>query len=334
LKKNSEKSMDLLSKFFKGNILSVARLITLVENRMPNAREIMKEIYNHVGNAHIIGITGVPGAGKSTLTAKLAKAYRLLNKTVGVIAIDPSSPFTGGALLGDRIRMQELSGDKDVFIRSLGTRGALGGLSLATSDVINILDAFKKDIIIVETIGTGQDEVEIMKYVHTLMVVTMPGGGDAIQCIKAGILEIGDLYVVNKADHAEVSRAVADIEFMLELGKGKAEEEGWQKAVHKTVALQNEGIDELLKKVDEHYLYLKSSGKIIEKRTKRSLAELCEIINQQVTDAVTESVSEGGDQHDIIEKMAITGELDPYSAADIIIKHLMKKRKALWGETN
>ena len=308
----------------EGNTLSVARLISLVENRDARAREAMKEICMHSGRAHIIGITGVPGAGKSTLTGKLTSVFREQGKTVGIIAIDPTSPFTGGALLGDRIRMQDLVGDSGVFIRSMGTRGASGGLAQATSDVINILDASKKDIIIVETIGIGQDEIEIENYVHTLVVVSMPGGGDAIQCIKAGILEIGDIHVINKADHIEASRAQADLEFMLELKKGK-KKSGWEEPIVMTVAIENMGIDTLHQKIEEHRQYLIESGEIHKRRAQRSRAELMEIINRQVKEAVNRVIGEGGEKHDIVEKMAVTGEMDPYTAADMVIDHLLKR---------
>jgi LAO/AO transport system kinase len=321
-------STNLTKGILEGDILSVARLISLVENRDAKAREAMKEICRHSGRAHIIGITGVPGAGKSTLTGKLTSVYREQNKTVGIIAIDPTSPFTGGALLGDRIRMQDLAGDSGVFIRSMGTRGASGGLAQATSDVINILDAFKKDIIIVETIGIGQDEIEIEKYAHTLIVVSMPGGGDAIQCIKAGILEIGDIHVINKADHVEVLRAQADLEFMLELKKLK-NSNVWEVPIIMTVAIENKGIDKLHQKIEEHRQYLIESGEIHRRRAQRSRAELMEIINRQVKDAVNEAIGEGGVKHDLVEKMAETGEIDPYTAAEMVIEHLLKRGRDL-----
>ena len=314
---------NLIKDLLKGDTLAAARMISLVENHDPAARDLMKEIYRHAGNAQIIGITGVPGAGKSTLVGKLTSAYRKHDRTVGIIAIDPTSPFTGGALLGDRIRMQELIGDSGVFIRSMGTRGGSGGVALDTNDVINILDAFKKDIIIIETIGIGQDEIEIEKYVHTLVVVSMPGGGDAVQCIKAGILEVGDIYVINKADHKEASRALADIEFMLELKKEKGT--GWKEPVVMTTAIENRGIDELLNKIEEHKNYLISSGNINEKKTKRCRAELHEIIIRQVKEAIDRTIDEGGDKHDLVEKMALTCEVDPYTAADMVIRHLINR---------
>jgi LAO/AO transport system kinase len=315
--------MRLVNELLKGNAVAVARLITLVENQNPLAREAMKEIYKHVGTAQIIGITGVPGSGKSTLISKLIKAYREKDKTVGVVAVDPTSTFTGGALLGDRIRMKDSIGDDGVFIRSMGTRGASGGLALATSDVIHILDAFKKDVIIVETIGVGQDKIEIENYVHTLVIVTMPGGGDAIQCIKAGILEVGDIYVVNKADHPEASRAKADLEFMLELDKPKKEKNNWREPVLMTTAIEDKGVGELLQKIEEHHAYQKEIGQIHEKRSRRLKAELLEIINQRIKNAYHEAIGKDGEQYHLLEKMTSRGWVDPYSAADILIKHLL-----------
>ncbi len=311
---------NLLERLFSGDSLAVSRLITMVENGDPGAREAIKKLYKHVGGAHIVGITGSVGTGKSSLIAKLAQGYRKLNKTVGIIAIDPSSPFTGGALLGDRVRMNELTGDKGVFIRSMGTRGASGGLAVATNDVINILDAFKRDIIIVETIGIGQDEIDVESFVHTLVVVTMPGGGDAIQSIKAGILEVGDIYVVNKADRPEASRTLSELEFMLEMGK--KDDKKWKRCIVQTVATMNKGIDELLGKIEEHRRYLVETGKIDEKRTRRSKAELLKIVNRMVTFAIEKAVGDGGEQRELLEKMALTGEIDPYTAADEVFKHL------------
>lgn len=291
-----------------------------MENRDPGAREAIKRLYKHIGNAHIIGITGIAGVGKSSLIAKLGMAYRKRGKTVGIIAVDPTSPLTGGALLGDRVRMLELTGDKGVFIRSMGTRGSSGGLAIATNDVINILDAFKKDIIIVESIGVGQDEIEIENFVQTLIIVTMPGGGDAVQSIKAGILEFGDIYVVNKADRPEASRMMSELEFMLHLG-GK-ESEGWKERIVQTVATMDKGIDELLEVIEEHREYLEKSGGLEEKRIKRSKAEVIKIVSRMVDDAVGEVVCSGGDYYELVQKMAASGDIDPYSAAEELFKNI------------
>ncbi len=291
-----------------------------MENNDPGARDAIKRLYKHGGGSHIIGITGIAGVGKSSLIAKLGMAYRRRGKTVGIIAVDPTSPLTGGALLGDRVRMLELTGDKGVFIRSMGTRGSSGGLAIATNDVINILDAFKMDVIIVESIGVGQDEIDIENFVQTLIIVTMPGGGDAVQSIKAGILEFGDIYVVNKADRPETSRAVSELEFMLQLGdKG---DKGWKERIVQTVATMDEGIEDLLEVIEEHYKYLEESGGLEERRIKRSKAEVVKIVSRMVDEAVEGVVRSGGDYYDLVQKMAASGEIDPYSAAEEIFKNI------------
>lgn len=209
--------MDLAEKVVAGDVRAIARLITLAENNAADAVEAMKQIHRHAGNAHVIGVTGVMGSGKSSLILELALEYRAKGKKVGIIAIDPTSPFSGGALLGDRIRMMELATDPGVFIRSMGTRGMLGGLTSSVYDVVEILDAAGMNIILIETVGVGQDEVDIVKIADTTLVVLMPGLGDAVQTIKAGLMEIADIFVVNKADIPGVEQAVAELESMLDL---------------------------------------------------------------------------------------------------------------------
>lgn len=303
-----------------GDRRAAARLISMVENGDEGAREVLKRLHRHSGKAHVVGLTGSPGSGKSTLACRLARHYRQSGSTVGIICVDPTSPFTGGALLGDRVRMQELASDPEVFIRSMGSRGALGGLSMATNDVINILDAFGKDLIIVETVGAGQVEIEIVKYAHTCIVVTMPGAGDEIQAIKAGILEIGDIFVVNKADRDGAMRTVADLEMMVDTKPGGASSQ-WRPPVVPTVALESQGIEELAQQIAAHWSFLLESGTLAEKTSQRMRAELLGILNLRVADAALDALDEGGRASELMARMT-SRELDPHSAADELAKAL------------
>jgi len=251
--------MSLSSDILSGKYRALAQAVSLVERDEPDAARLLADIYKETGKARIIGITGSPGAGKSTLVASLAKHYRRQNKRVGIIAVDPTSPFTGGAILGDRIRMTDLYTDRGVFIRSMATRGFLGGLAKATNDGVDLLDAAGFDVVLVETVGVGQDEVEVIRTVQTNMVVLVPGMGDDIQAIKAGIMEIGDIFVVNKADRPGADKTVTEVTMMMSL----VEEHGdWIPPIVKTVASRNEGIDELDAAIVKHYDYLATSGEL------------------------------------------------------------------------
>jgi LAO/AO transport system kinase len=245
--KECEKMNDLASKVLKGDPRSIARLITLAENNDPKAAKLMKNIYPFTGKAHVIGITGVMGSGKSTLICELAREYRKQGKKVGIIAIDPTSPFSGGALLGDRVRMTDLAMDEGVFIRSMGTRGMLGGLASAVYDVVEILDASGKDIVMVETVGVGQAEVDVIKIADTTLVVVVPGLGDSVQTLKAGIMEIADIYVVNKADRSGVEQTVAEVQSLVDISCSEKER---KTPVLTTVAKEKKGV-EALRNLDE-----------------------------------------------------------------------------------
>ena len=257
---------QLTSGILAGRYRALARAITLVERDDPQTDRLLAELYPATGRARIIGITGSPGAGKSTLVAALAKFYRAQEKRVGIIAVDPTSPFTGGAILGDRIRMAELYTDRGVFIRSMATRGFLGGLAKATNDVVDLLDAAGFDLVLVETVGVGQDEVEVIRTVQTNMVVLVPGMGDDIQAIKAGIMEIGDIFVVNKADRPGADKTVTEVTMMMSL----VEEHGdWVPPIVKTVASKSSGIEELDGALGKHFDYLQSSGELDRRNRER-----------------------------------------------------------------
>ena len=269
---------ELVKKVIEGDAKAIARFITLVENRDKDALNVIGQIHEYTGNAHIIGITGTMGVGKSTIIGKLAKEFVERGKKVGIIGIDPSSHFSGGALLGDRIRMQDVILNKNVFIRSMGTRGMLGGLTGAIYDVVKILDASGKDVIMVETVGVGQSEIDIVKMADTIVVVTIPTLGDSIQTLKAGITEIADIFVVNKSDMPNADATVMEIQSMIEMNKDGV----WKTPVIKTIASDSEGIRKLLNKIEEHRDYLLNSKELEERRRKRYEAEMIEIIKRRL----------------------------------------------------
>src|SRR5438067_7185222 len=249
-----------------GDYRALAKAISLVEREDPSAEKLVAELYPSTGKARIVGITGSPGAGKSTLVAGLAKFYRREQKRVGIVAVDPTSPFSGGAILGDRIRMAELYTDRGVFIRSMATRGFMGGIAKATNDVVDLLDAAGFDIVLVETVGVGQDEIEVIRTVQTNVVVLVPGMGDDIQAIKAGIMEIGDIFVVNKADRPGADKTVTEVTMMMSLVEEHAE---WVPPIVKMVALRGEGIGDLDDAITKHFAYLEVSGELDRRNRER-----------------------------------------------------------------
>ena len=309
---------DLIERMLQGDRRATARLITLVENDEEKAREIIRRIYPHTGNAYIVGITGPPGAGKSTLLDKLIRVAREEGKVVGVIAIDPTSPFTGGALLGDRIRMQRHSTDPGVFIRSMATRGSLGGLAKATNDAIKVLDAYGCDVIFVETVGVGQIEIDIVKTADTVVLVTVPGLGDDVQAIKAGLMEIADGFVINKADKEGADATYFELNLMLDLEKERWEKRGWRPPIVETVATTMRGIRELWAAVKEHHEFLERSGEIERKRKFRAEEEVKTIVSGRIARVISERLDEE-EVAALIEKI-VRREMDPYSAADLVLE--------------
>ncbi len=312
--------MDLVKELLNGSRLALARAITAVESEYDNAIDIMKEIYPRTGKARVLGITGAPGAGKSTLTDKVVKYYRTQGKRVGIVAVDPTSPFSGGAILGDRIRMNDLTLDEGVFIRSMGTRGSLGGLSKKTADVVKLMDAYGMDIVIIETVGVGQSEVDIVKSADTTLVVLVPGLGDDIQAIKAGILEIGDVFAINKADRDGCDKLNVEIEMMLDLD---SKEVAWRPPIQRTIASKNEGIEELVDSLEDHFEFLEDSGELETRRAARTKNEIESMITEQIGRYVTEKVIQSPEFDNQVAK-ANDREVDPYTIVDGIVKSVLK----------
>lgn len=312
--------MSLAEQVLAGNIRAAARLMRDIDDGRPQAIDELKQLYPRTGNAFIIGITGPPGAGKSTLVDQLTASFRTQGKKVGVVAIDPTSPFTGGAILGDRIRMNRHSCDEGVFIRSLATRGALGGLSRSTSDVALVMDALGMDIIIIETVGVGQDEVDIVKEAHTTCVVMVPGLGDDIQAIKAGILEIGDIFVVNKADREGADRTARELGTMLEM-RHPAEGQ-WNPRVMKTEAQRGTGIDELTGEILAHRDFFLSSGTIHDFMRQRKQRHFMAILRDALLERALTFMAKENLLDRIVTDMS-ANNIDPYSAVEEIVSKMM-----------
>jgi LAO/AO transport system kinase len=329
---------SLVAALLAGNRRALARTISHIENSTDFARPLLAALYPRAGSAHILGITGAPGTGKSTLVNGLARAYRRRGLTVGIIAVDPTSPFSGGALLGDRVRMRDLAGDPGVFIRSMATRGSLGGLAQATADVVMTLDAAGFDRVVIETVGVGQSEVEIASTAHTTVVVEAPGLGDEVQAIKAGILEIADIFTVNKADRDGADRTVMALKMMLNLGAPQKHQvmhhvrllpvelpehtsnrEAWMPPILKTIATQQQGIVELLDAVEAHRLYLEQSGNRQLRERLRAAASLRMILR----DALLEQLLEDAGRENInqVVQAVAARQRDPYTAACQLIDH-------------
>ncbi len=307
---------SLATQILAGDVLAASRLMRDVDDRLPEAIKILKELFPYTGRADIIGITGAPGSGKSTLVDRMVEVFRKDGKSVGVVAIDPSSPFSGGALLGDRFRMQRHTNDAGVFIRSLATRGCLGGLTRSTHDIVNVMDAMGKDIILVETVGVGQDEVEIANLAHTAIVVLAPGMGDDIQAMKAGIIEIADIFVINKCEREGADKTERELRMVLSMSSRRDNE--WEPDIFQTEAILGKGIVELLAGISRHKQALEQSGGLDRKLRARKKAIFLEILQNELMNHFVAAIEEKGKWDQIIDDL-IEKRIDPYS----LVKRLM-----------
>ena len=295
-----------------GQTRAVAKMMSLAEATSPQSRATLAEIHKHTGHAHIVGLTGVPGSGKSTLVRALTENFRQSGRTVGIVAIDPSSPFSGGAILGDRVRMTGFSDDDGVFIRSMATRGALGGLARASLDTVDILDAAGFDVVLVETVGVGQDEVDIVQAAHTTVVVSAPGLGDDIQAIKAGVLEIADIHAVSKCDKPEAGKTVAELKAMLNLGRPGKGDKSWTIPVVGTSAEKGEGVEELIAAVDDHWQHLNETDELQRRRRQNMEMRIFKAAEDIVRDRLL--TQRKGRLADLLQQV-IDKDMDPHAAA-------------------
>ena len=319
---------SLIKNICAGDVRLASRLIRDIEDKIPEARAKIKKLYAHTGKSFIIGITGAPGAGKSTLTDALIAELRKKNKNIGVLAVDPTSPFTGGAILGDRIRMQRHAEDPGVFVRSLATRGALGGLSQAAGDAIHVMEAMGKDIIIVETVGIGQQEIDIINHAHSVVVVLVPGMGDEIQTMKAGLMEIADVFVVNKANRPGANQLQTELASMLNLASKNAE--GWKPPIVMIgdafePATFIEKTAELAQKIEEHHKYLIESDKLTERMHRKAMAEIKDALSACLLEPVLNSLAKSGELEHFAEKIK-SRKADPYSVAEEITQKFFQKQ--------
>ncbi|HLG66084.1 MAG TPA: methylmalonyl Co-A mutase-associated GTPase MeaB [Ktedonosporobacter sp.] len=314
---------NIVERLLNGDRRALARMVTLIENEAPQARRYLTELHQHTGHAHIVGVTGSPGAGKSTLVTQMVRELRSRERKVGVVAVDPSSPFSGGAILGDRIRMMELAGDPGVFIRSMASRGSLGGLAASTRDVVRSMDAAGYDPIIIETVGTGQAEVEVMRTAQTVLVVVAPGMGDDIQAIKAGILEIADIFVVSKMDKPGADQTVAELAMLLSLDSNRRKA-AWRIPIVKVAALKGQGIPQLIDAIQQHREYLTESGMMEHRAQRQVRSELQVLIMQAVANSLKATISE--EEWNALIADITKRERDPYSVAQELEARIGLKR--------
>lgn len=318
--------MEITKKICAGDVRSASRLIRDIEDKLPDARPRLKKLFPHTGKSLIIGITGAPGAGKSTLTNALIGEFRKQNKTVGVLAVDPTSPFTGGAILGDRVRMLRHAEDEGVFVRSLATRGALGGLSQAAGGAITVLEAMGREVIIIETVGIGQQELDIINYAHTVIVVLVPGMGDEVQTMKAGIMEIADVFAINKADRGGAKQLYGELTSML--NSAQIPQGAWRPPIVMVGNLYEpvtfaEKTAELTQKALDHFYYLQDSGNLTGRMERKAIMEITEALKACILDNVVECLATSGELR-FLAKQVINREMDPHSAAEGIAKRFLK----------
>ena len=318
--------MERVEKILQGDIRTAARLIRDIDDHIPSSREVLKALYPYTGKAYVLGISGFPGVGKSTLVDQMIQAYRENGKSLGVLAVDPTSPFTGGAILGDRVRMQRHGTDPEVFIRSLATRGHFGGLTRSTRSVIDVLDAMGKDMILVETVGVGQDEVDIVTTAHTTIIVLIPGMGDDIQAIKAGILEVADIFVVNKADRDGLEKTVRELQTMLDMSVQGGAKGGWQPPIVATEALNNRGIPELLEKIEAHkaFLFDHAETHLRTHLRKKAFSELVDTIKESFVAKMIDDLKHSDDFEKMIDDL-VEKRTDPFSLCERIMKERIGK---------
>jgi LAO/AO transport system kinase len=314
-------SDHLLGKFFKGDTRALSRVITLVENRSPDSLALLQQLFPLSGKAQVIGVTGSPGSGKSTLVDRLASTYRQQGNVLAVIAVDPSSPFTGGAILGDRIRMQTPGNDPGVYIRSMATRGHLGGLATATTDVVTVMDAAGKNPILIETVGVGQDEIDIVKLADVSIVVLVPGMGDDVQALKAGIMEIGDIFVINKCDRPGVEAMERVILAMLSFAHRA---DGWQPPLIKTIATEGRGIDELIESIRQYLSFFQDSAARLKKKKEAAKQRLITLLEEKLVNTAVEQMFPDGELDNVIDQIA-NRRRDPYSVVDDVMRNLRFK---------
>ena len=309
--------MEIVRRIRSGDVRATARLLRDIDDRVPSAHAVLKELYPYTGKAHIVGITGSPGVGKSTLVDQLTTLFRKDGLTVGILAIDPTSPFSGGAILGDRIRMQRHFQDEGVFIRSLATRGQFGGLTRSTNGTIDVLDAMGKDVILVETVGVGQDEVEIAESAHTTVLVTIPGMGDEVQALKSGILEIGNILVVNKADREGAEKTLRELRSLVDLGRRHANGGGWKPVVLETEAHKGRGVEELYRTIREHRecLLRNDCGQWEDQVRRRAEKQLMEALKERAIEELLRCMEVRGKTFETLVRKVVRREADPYSLA-------------------